>query len=53
MPTSRGPGTIVKLSPAAMVPRSRTEKYQPHQVLCTISLAACAKPITALNLKQG
>ena len=36
-----------------LVPGSRTEKYQPHQALCTISLAACAKPIAALNLKHG
>ena len=40
MPTSRGPATIVNSSPAAIVPASRTARYQPHQALCTISLAA-------------
>src|SRR5205085_4259977 len=50
---SRGPACTSKASPAAMVPLSRTARYQPHHALSVISLAACLKPIAALNLKHG
>ena len=53
MPTSRGPGISSKASPAFSVPGLRTARYMPHQPVCTISLLAWLKPITALNLKQG